>query len=250
MFTFETIEVNIQDHVATLCLNRPKSRNALNFKMCHELTQACAQLTQMKDVHVVLITSKGEVFCAGADLKERQDMSDEQVVARRVAGFTAYAAIEALPMAVIAVVQGAAFGSGCEIAGACDWVLASRAAQFKYPEVGWGTVGATQRLPRIVGARMAKELLFTGRVFDAAEACALGFVNHVYEADELSRFAMSMAQQIAQANPITLQLTKKSIDDGLESTKVGAMGIELLAIQENIRNSDWKKAISQFAVKS
>ena len=112
MFNFETIEVTLNEHVATLCLNRPDSRNALNFQMCRELTQACNQLAQLQEVRVVLITSKGQVFCAGADLKERQDMSDEEVVARRVAGFTAYAAIEALPMAVIGVVQGAAYGSG------------------------------------------------------------------------------------------------------------------------------------------
>ena len=250
MFNFETIEVTLDEHVATLCLNRPDSRNALNFQMCRELTEACNQLTKLQEVRSVLIASKGQVFCAGADLKERQDMSDEEVVARRVAGFTAYAAIEALPMAVIGVVQGAAYGSGCEIAGACDWVLASRNAQFKYPEVGWGTVGATQRLPRIVGRRMAKELLFTGRIFDAEEACSLGFVNHVYESEELLATATQMAQHIAQANPITLQLTKRSIDQGLESTREGAMGIELLAIQENIRNSDWKKAISQFGTKT
>jgi enoyl-CoA hydratase len=146
-------------------------------------------------------------------------------------------------------VQGAAYGSGCEIAAACDWVLASETAQFKYPEVGWGTVGATQRLPRIVGRRMAKELLFTGRVFDAKEALSLGWLNHVYPQDELLQNAKQMAAQISMANPHTLRLTKRSIDQGLDTTREGAMAIELLAIQENIRLSDWKKAIAQFGMK-
>jgi enoyl-CoA hydratase len=138
------------------------------------------QLADDPDAHVVLIAAAGTAFCAGADLKERKTMSNAEMTARRVQGFAAYAAIERLPQPVIAVVQGAAFGSGCEIAGACDFVLASSEATFCYPEVGWGTVGATQRLPRIAGARKAKELLFTGRRFDAAEAREIGLVNHVY----------------------------------------------------------------------
>jgi enoyl-CoA hydratase len=167
-------------------------------------------------------------------------------VARRVEGFTAYAAIEALPMPVIAVVQGPAFGSGGEVMAACDFVLASTEACFKYPEVGWGTIGATQRLPRIVGRRMAKELLFTGRVVDAQEAQALGLVNHVYAPDELQVNARAMAEAIAKCNPLTARLTKRSIDQGLDTTREGALGVELLAIQENLQGSDWKTAIAKF----
>ena len=168
---FETIELIIEDHIATLSLSREESKNALNLKMCLELTQACRLLNDNDQVHVVKINARGNVFCAGADLKERPHMNEQEIVARRVAGFTAYASIEALQMPVICVVQGAAFGSGCEIAAASDWIIASLQARFKYPEVGWGTVGATQRLPRIVGRRMAKELLFTCLLYtsDAAD---------------------------------------------------------------------------------
>ena len=244
--TYTTIKLNVHDHVATLTLNRPESRNALSLGMCQELTHACRYLSQQTDVHVVLIDAAGSSFCAGADLKERQTMTTADLVARRVEGFTAYAAIEALPMPVIAVVQGPAFGSGGEVMAACDFVLASTQACFKYPEVGWGTVGATQRLPRIVGRRMAKELLFTGRVVDSQEAQTLGLVNHVYAPEELQVNARAMAEAIAKCNPLTTRMTKRSIDQGLDTTREGALGVELLAIQENLQGSDWKTAIAKF----
>lgn len=246
---FETLQLEAAEGIATLWLNRPDSRNALNLRMCHEITAACEALEDHPDVRVVLVRARGVAFCAGADLKERQGMSAAEMVARRVDGFTAYAALEALSKPLIAAVHGAAFGSGCEIAAACDFVLATTQAAFRYPEVGWGTVGATQRLPRIVGRRMAKELLFTGRVVEAQEALQLGLVNHVYAPEAFDAALADMAQRIAAANPLTVQLTKQSIDQGLDTTREGAMAIELLAIQRNLRHSDWQKAISTFGKK-
>lgn len=246
---YETITIETTEKVVWLTLNRPESRNALNQKMCKEITRACETIASDPNVHVVVIQGAGPAFCAGADLKERQNMSVEEMLARRVEGFTAYASIEALPMPVIAVVDGPAYGSGAEIAASCDFVIASKKASFKYPEVGWGTVGATQRLPRIVGARMAKELLFTGRTVDATEAKLLGLVNQVFDEQDLLEMARATAASIAKNNPITTRLTKRSIDNGLESTRQGAMAIELLAIQENLRHGDWKKALAAFGQK-
>lgn len=246
---FTTLRLSMDEAIATLWLARPESRNALNVAMCQELTAACELLESDDAVRVVIIRGEGVAFCAGADLKERQHMSPAEMVARRVSGFTAYAAIEALSKPVIAAVHGATFGSGCEIAAASDFILASTAAVFKYPEVAWGTIGATQRLPRIVGRRMAKELLFTSRAFDANEALDIGLVNHVFDVDEFEARVSEMAKQIAAANPLTVSLTKRSIDDALETTREGAMAVELLAIQENLRHSDWKKAIENFGKK-
>jgi len=243
---YETITLVVREHIATLTLNRAANRNALNLQMCRELTAACEHVGADRSIRVLLIKAAGSVFCAGADLKERQGMTEADVVARRVAGFTAYAAIEDLAIPAVAVVQGAAYGSGGEIAAACDFVLASTQASFKYPEVGWGTVGATQRLPRIVGRRMAKELLLTGRVVDADEARALGLANHVYAPDALDAAADAMAAAIAKNNPLTVRLAKHCVDAGLETTRQGAMAIELLAIQENLRHGDWKGAIAAF----
>jgi len=242
----QTLAVEINTHIATITLNRPESRNALNSAMCEEWVRVTEALAADSDVRVVVIRGAGSVFCAGADLKERQHMSTAEISARRIKGFMAYAAIERLPQPVIAMVHGPALGSGCEIAGASDFILASSAASFRYPEVGWGTVGATQRLPRIVGVRMAKELLFTGRTVAAEEALKLGLVNHVYAPDALEREVYDMAGLIAKANPLTVRLTKRSLDQGIETTREGAMAVEILAIEENLRGTDWKQAIAGF----
>ncbi|MBH1964240.1 MAG: enoyl-CoA hydratase/isomerase family protein [Comamonadaceae bacterium] len=243
---FQAIQVTTSGSIATLRLARPDNRNALNLQMCHEIVAACEALEADENVRVILLRGEGVAFCAGADLKERQTMSGAETLARRVDGFTAYASLERLSKPVIAVVHGPAYGSGCEIAGACDFILASTEAVFCYPEVGWGTIGATQRLPRIVGPRVAKELLFSGRKVGAEEALELGLVNHVYAVGELDARVQELAERIAKANPLTVALTKRSIDTGLETTREGAMAQELLAIQENLRHSDWKKAISGF----
>jgi enoyl-CoA hydratase len=247
---YETLQLRLTDGIASIVLNRPESRNALNLQMCRDLTRLCDHLQQDADVRVILVVAEGSSFCAGADLKERKDMTTSDILARRVEGFTAYAALEALAVPTIAVIQGPAYGSGAEIAACCDFALASSAASFKYPEIGWGTVGATQRLPRIVGARMAKELLFTGRVVQAQEALALGLVNHVHAPDELQSKAWEMATLIASHQPITTRLMKQSIKGCLETTPEGAMAVELIAIQENLRKSDWRKAISGFGTKN
>ena len=130
----------------------------------------------------MLVRANGPVFCAGADLKERQGMDAAQVRERRMKGFAAYAALEALPMPAIAVVQGPVVGSGCEIAAACDFIVATPQASFRTPEALRGTVGATQRLPRVLGKRLAKDLMFTGRVLSAEEARAAGLVSRLVAA--------------------------------------------------------------------
>ncbi len=140
--------------VATFTLNRPQARNALDTALAEGLL-AAARRASAEAVRLLFIRANGPVFCAGADLKERQGMSDDAVRARRLKAFAAYDAIERLPMPIVAVVEGPAVGSGCEIAAACDFVVATPAASFRTPEALWGTVGATQRLPRILGKRLA-----------------------------------------------------------------------------------------------
>ncbi len=245
--SFETIALEVAENgVATVLLNRPESRNALNLKMCAELVQATERIEQDERVRVVIFRGAGPAFCAGADLKERKDMSLSDMTARRVAGFSAYDAIEKLSRPVIALVHGPAFGSGCEIIGACDFAWATPEATFRYPEVGWGTVGATQRISRIAGIRIAKELLFSGRVFDAQEAREFGLINRIVPQDTIAGQLLEMADGVARARPLTVRLTKQSINAGVETTREGAMAIELLAIEKNLRHSDWKSAIAAF----
>jgi len=245
--TYQTIALQVQDHIATIMLNRPDSRNALNLLMCDELSNCARRLDEDDSVRVVLVRGAGQIFCAGADLKERQGMSVAEMTARRVQAFTTYDSLERFSKPLIAVVHGAAFGSGCEIAAACDFIIAAENAQFRYPEVGWGTVGATQRLPRIVGPRLAKELLYTGRRIGADEAQRIGLVNQVCRSEDLDAVVQEMAVAIAGKAPLTVQLTKRSIDQGLTTTREGAMAIELLAIQENLRGADWRAGLAAFA---
>ena len=162
---------SVEGAVATITLNRPDARNALNDQMCEDLRRIVLEVDPK--IRLVFVRGSGPVFCAGADVKERTGMSVDQVRARRLKAFAAYHALESLPMPVVAVVHGAALGSGVEIAAACDFIVATPDAAFGTPEAMRGTVGATQRLPRVLGKRLAKDLMFTGRRLTAAEEKAI-----------------------------------------------------------------------------
>src|SRR5205807_3438664 len=135
---------------------------------------------------------------------------------RRLRGFAAYDALENLPMPVIAVVDGAAIGSGCEIAAACDFIVATPQATFSTPEALWGTVGATQRLPRVLGKRLAKDLMFTGRKLTAEDAKVAGLVTRIVAAGKLDAALAEIAQAIGKASPAGLRQAKRCIDQGSE----------------------------------
>ena len=233
------------DGVATITLNRPLARNALDMAMAEALAQA-ARRASAEGARLVLLRAEGPVFGAGADLKERQGMGDDAVRARRVKGFAAYAAIEALPMPSIAVVEGPAVGSGVEMAAACDIILATPAASFRTPEALWGTVGATQRLPRVLGKRLAKDLMFTGRVLSAEEALAHGLVARLVPAEGLEAALAEMTGAILKAPPAALRLAKRCIDEGVELDPRGALAAELLAIEESLAAAEWKARMAGF----
>jgi enoyl-CoA hydratase len=236
----------VEQGIATITLNRPDSRNALNSAMCEGLLKATQSAEADESVRVVLVRANGPVFCAGADLKERKGMDEDQVRARRLKAFAAYAALERLPMPSIAVVHAAAVGSGCEIAAACDFVLATPAASFKTPEALWGTVGATQRLPRVLGKRLAKDLMFTGRALDAEEARIAGLVTRVVDPDQLDTTLAEITQAIVAAPVAGMRLAKHCIDEGLELDPRGALAVELLAIEENLARNNWRSGIASF----
>ena len=234
-----TLSLSLQGGVATVTLNRPEARNALNGLMCEELRKAAEDAASDADVRLVLVRGSGPVFCAGADVKERSGMSADDVRARRRKGFAAYHALEALPMPAIAIVHGAALGSGVEIAAACDFILATPDAVFGTPEVLRGTVGATQRLPRVIGKRLAKDLMFTGRRLTAQEALAAGFVSRVIEANAMEGTVAEIAKTILSASPETLRLAKQCIDRGIELDPQGALEVELAAIEEQLASGTW-----------
>jgi len=232
-----TILVHVRDGVATITLNRPESRNALNLAMCEALLAAAQGMDDA--VRLVLVRASGPVFCAGADLKERQGMGEAQVRERRMKAFAAYAALEALPMPAIAVVEGAAVGSGCEIAAACDFIVATPQASFRIPEALLGTVGATQRLPRILGKRLAKDLVFTGRTLGAQEAERHGLVARLVPAEKLEAVLSEITKVILGAPAQALRLAKRTIDRGVELDPQGALETELAAIEEQLAAGNW-----------
>jgi len=225
--------------VATLTLNRPESRNALNSDMCDRLVSTSREIEKNEKIQLVLLRANGPVFCAGADLKERQGMNEAQVRERRRKGFAAYAALEALPMPVVAVVEGPAVGSGCEIAGACDFIVATPAASFRTPEAVRGTVGATQRLPRILGKRLAKDLMFTGRTLTAEEAREAGLVSRLVSVSDLDVTLRDMEKTILNAPSQSLRFAKRCIDRGVELDPKGALEEEIAAIEEQLASGSW-----------
>jgi enoyl-CoA hydratase len=229
----------VADGVATLTLNRPESRNALNLEMCNGLIEAVSSASADVSVKILFVKANGPVFCAGADLKERQGMSETQVRERRMKGFAAYAALEALPMPAIAVVEGPAVGSGCEIAGACDFIVATPAASFRTPEATRGTVGATQRLPRILGKRLAKDLMFTGRTLSAEEAREAGLVSRLVSVAGLESTLEEIRKTIVNAPQQALRLAKRCIDRGVELDPRGALDTEIAAIEEQLAAGNW-----------
>ncbi len=232
--------------VATFTLNRPEARNALNNAMCAELHAACRSAAADATVKLVFIRANGPVFCAGADLKERQGMDEDQVRARRLKAFAAYDAIESLPMPVIAVVAAPTVGSGCEIAAACDFIIATPEASFRTPEALWGTVGATQRLPRVLGKRLAKDMMFTGRKLSAEEAERHGLVARVVPAAEIDKTLADIAKTVTEAPGAGLKFAKACIDHGVELDPKGALAVELLAIEENLATQNWQAGIAKF----
>ena len=243
---FSTISYAVTDGVATITLNRPEARNALNRAMCEDLVAVAAAAAADANVRLVLVRGAGPVFCAGADLTERKGMSVDDVRNRRLRGYAAYNALEALPMPTIAVVHGAAIGSGVEIAAACDFIIATPEATFATPEALWGTVGATQRLPRVLGKRLAKDMMFTGRKLTAEEARAAGLVTRIVAADKLEAALAEIAQTIGKASAAGLRQAKRCIDQGSELDPRGALATELLAVEENLAQDAWRERMASF----
>ena len=234
-----TIAYCVHEGVASITLDRPEARNAVNLAMCDGLIDCAKRASADASVRVVLVRANGPAFCAGADLKERQGMDEAQVRERRARAFAAYAALEALPMPSIALVHGSAVGSGCEIAAACDFIVATPAASFRTPEALRGTVGATQRLPRVLGKRLAKDLMFTGRVLTAQEAMLGGLVARIVTPEDLEQVIQDICKGIVTAPPHAVRLAKRAIDRGVELDPQGALAAELEAIEEQLASGRW-----------
>jgi enoyl-CoA hydratase/methylglutaconyl-CoA hydratase len=247
MDELQRVRLEVADGIARVELSRPEARNAVDLPMCRQLREAFQRIDADEDVRVVLVSARGPVFCAGADLKERTGMDAAWVRRRRVASFEAYAAIEQCRRPVVALVHGAVVGSGGEITMAADFAIAAEGTVFRFPEPHWGTVGATQRLQRVIGKRRAKELLFTNSPLGAEEAARLGIVTRVVAPDELADVGAETARAIAKAPPLAIALTKRAVDLGSETDLDRGIRIEMSAIEQCLADGGWRDGVARFA---
>ena len=206
--------------VGIITINRPEALNALNSAVLDELN-GCLDGIDTNVVRAIVLTGAGnKSFVAGADIGEMSKLSPAEGEAFGKKGNDVFRKIETFPIPVIAAVNGFALGGGCEIAMSCDIRICSDNAMFGQPEVGLGITpgfGGTQRLARLIGVGMAKQLIYTARNIKADEALRIGLVNAVYPQEELLGVAKKMAGNIAQNAPIAVRACKKAINDGLDA---------------------------------
>jgi enoyl-CoA hydratase len=218
-----------QGAVAILTIDRPKALNALNPDVLADLKAAFEGIDQ-NTVRCVVLTGAGDKsFVAGADIGSMSTMTKAEGTDFGKLGNDIFLMIESFPLPVIAAVNGFALGGGCELAMSCDIRICSDNAMFGQPEVGLGITpgfGGTQRLARLVGMGMAKQLLYTARNIDAAEALRIGLVNAVLPQAELMDAAMKMANTIAKNAPIAVRACKKAVNEGMQVSIDKAVEIE------------------------
>lgn len=223
------IDIETIDGVGIVKVNRPDAMNALNSKVLKELDMAIDDIRKNDFVKVVVLTGEGKAFVAGADVGEMQHLNT--IKAREFAqlGMEVFRKLENLPKPVIAAVNGFALGGGCELAMSCDFIVAGDKAKFGQPEVSLGITpgfGGTQRMTRLVGRNMTKELIYTGRIIDAARAKEIGLVNEVVDNGELIRRAVEIAQEISGNSRTAVGYSKSSINRGMEADIDTGLSIE------------------------
>jgi enoyl-CoA hydratase/carnithine racemase len=249
---FETIVVSRHDnHILLVTLNRPAVSNALNTRMGLDLMELFEGLSiDLEDLRVAIITGSGEkAFCAGGDLKERNGMTDESWRSQHLIFERMVRAMMGCPIPLVAAVNGAAYGGGCEIAAASDFVYAASSARFALTEVTLGIMpgaGGTQNLARAVGERRAKELILSGVAFSAREAEAWGLVNRVVEAAELVETTFGIARRIAANGPLAVRQAKQAIHRGLQMSVWDGMAFEIEAYNRLVPTEDRREGVLAF----
>ena len=237
--------------VLEVTLNRPAASNAINTAMGSELGRLFDRLNaEPARAHAVILTGAGSrSFCAGADLKERLDMSDDAWQAQHRVVERMVRAILLAPMPVIAAVNGAAYGGGCELALLADFAYAAENARFALTEVTLGIMpgaGGTQTLPRSVGSRRAKEIMLTGCPFSAAEAAAWGLVNRVCPPDSLLAEARATASAIAANAPLSTRQIKQAVNVGIAMDLPSALMLEVEAYNRLVPTADRREGVRAF----
>ena len=246
------IQLEIQDHVAVLTIDRPRALNALNTEVLTELGSAIDGL-DLSDIRAVILTGSGEKsFVAGADIGEMSSLSKAEGEAFGKKGNDVFRKIETLPIPVIAAVNGFALGGGNELAMSCDIRICSENAVFGQPETGLGITpgfGGTQRLARLVSPGYAKQLLYTAKNIKAPEALRIGLVNAVYPQEELMAEAKKLAAVIAANAPIAVRACKQAVNEGLELGMDEAIALEEKLFGGCFETEDQKEGMRAFLAK-
>ncbi|MEW6424842.1 MAG: enoyl-CoA hydratase-related protein [Bacillota bacterium] len=249
---YETLLLNIEEEIAVITLNRPPV-NPLNSKLFRELGQAAEELDADPAVRAVIITGSGEkAFAAGADISEMKDLTPVEMYRFCRVSLETCNLVENMSKPTIAAVNGLALGGGCELALTCDFRLASDRAKFGLPEITLGIIpggGGTQRLPRLVGAARAKELLFLGEMIDAARAEQIGLVNKVVPSAELMREAKALALKLAARPAHALSVLKGTVNRGLNMNLHDALDFEVKNFILAFAGDDRREGFSAFMEK-
>ncbi|WP_026491233.1 MULTISPECIES: enoyl-CoA hydratase-related protein [unclassified Butyrivibrio] len=243
------VNVEVKDKIAVLTINRPEALNALNSQVLDDLNAALDSI-DVNTVRALVLTGAGEKsFVAGADIGEMSTLTKAEGEAFGKKGNDVFRKLETFPIPTIAAVNGFALGGGCEISMSCDIRICSDNAMFGQPEVGLGITpgfGGTQRLARLIGAGMAKQLIYTARNIKADEAYRIGLVNAVYTQEELLPAAEKMAGTIAAQAPIAVRACKKAINDGLQLDIDKAIELEEKLFGDCFETEDQREGMANF----
>jgi len=241
--------------VWTLTINRPEALNSLNLQVLNEMSDALRQISETDFEHVkaLIITGAGEkAFVAGADIKEMQSMNEDQALQFAKRGQSIFHELNLLKVPVVAAVNGFALGGGCELALACDFIIASENAKFGLPEVSLGLIpgfGGTVRLARAVGIRRARELTMTAEIIPAEQAAKYGLVNEVVPLADLMPTVMKKINLILSRSPLAVSKAKKSINEGFDLETEKALDNEAEIFGQIFGSEDMREGTSAFVEK-
>ncbi len=248
---YETIIVAVEDHVATITLNRPDALNALNSQVLTELAEALADADKNDKVRCIVLTGSAKAFAAGADIKE---MSEKTFVDMFLSDFfgAESQAVTRVRKPIIAAVAGYALGGGCELAMMCDFIIAADTAKFGQPEINLGVVagiGGTQRLTRFVGKSKSMDMHLTGRFMDAAEAERAGLVSRVVPAKKLMEETQAAAQKVAEKSLIASMAVKEAVNRAYETTLAEGVQYERRLFHSLFATEDQSEGMAAFLEK-
>jgi enoyl-CoA hydratase len=239
------------DNIRIITINRPEALNALSQDLLNELEAVVDELSA-QNVRVAILTGTGKAFVAGADISVMKNYSSNEAYEFSGSGQKVMSKFEQSKTIWIAAINGFALGGGLELALACDFRYASTNAKLGLPEVSLGIIpgfGGTQRLPRLIGAGLAKELIYTGEMIGAEEAMRLGIVNKVLEPDKLMEASLATARIILSRGSSAIQNAKHSIQDGLDSNLDKGLHIEKESFSELFRGNEAREGLSAFLEK-